>query len=396
MNYKLRILSTVSLFHGVNDGAIAVIPLMFPILKEMFNLSYTQIGLITGGGLAVLLLTEISVGRAFDITNSRILLASGIFILSCSMFILSFSYNFITLLLFVFLLRFSSGFFHPAGIGLISKIFKKDRLDWAMGIQSAFGDLGAFIAILTTLYIAVRFGWMTPLYFWAILSLICLFIGLSLTKHIPSNILSNRNLKNKKQTPSEAILEWYVIIKRFRLLIPLFVVSSISYGLTISYLPLFLDEKTTLSLSSIGYIISLWVGVGVIICLFYGKIQSYLKRKNIILFSYFIIGLMGFLITIFTSIHLLVVIVILLGISTFMSFPALFSFVSEATHESAEGKTFGYIFTIQLGIGTLFLFMSGVLADFLGIWVPFVILGITGLFASMMIILNRKNLFVFD
>jgi len=43
MNDKHSILSTVSLFHGFNDGALAVIPLLFPILKEMFNLSYTQI-----------------------------------------------------------------------------------------------------------------------------------------------------------------------------------------------------------------------------------------------------------------------------------------------------------------------------------------------------------------
>jgi len=62
---------------------------------------------------------------------------------------------------------------------------------------------------------------------------------------------------NKKQTVSEAFIEWVHIIKRFRLLIPLFIVSGASWGLTISYLPLFLDEKTLLALSSIGIIVSL-------------------------------------------------------------------------------------------------------------------------------------------
>ncbi len=116
MNDKHSILSTVSLFHGFNDGALAVIPLLFPILKEMFNLSYTQIGFITGGGLAISLFTEIAVGRAFDSNNSRTLLISGVLILSGSMFMLSLSQNFFTLVLLVFLIRFSSGFFHPAGI----------------------------------------------------------------------------------------------------------------------------------------------------------------------------------------------------------------------------------------------------------------------------------------
>ena len=396
MNDKYRILSTVSLFHGYNDGALAVIPLLFPILKEMFDLSYSQIGLITGGGLAISLLTEIAVGRAFDSSNSRTFLASGIFILSGSMFILSLSYNFFTLLLFVFLIRFSSGFFHPAGIGLISRIFKKDRLDWAMGIQSAFGDLGTFIAIISTLYIAVSLGWSFPLYIWSIIGLVCLSIGLSLTKHTSKKILLSGVLKNKKQTVSEAIVEWFDIIKRFRLLIPLFVVSSASYGLTISYLPLFLDEKTTLALSSIGLIISLWAGIGVIACLFYGKIQSYLRRKTLITLSYIIIGVMGLFLTISTSITIIITIVILLGLSTFLSFPALFSFVSEATHETVEGKTFGYIFTIQLGVGTVILFLSGVLADIFGIWMPFALLGTTGLFATIIILSKRKFLYVFD
>ena len=63
MNDKHSILSIVSLFHGFNDGALAVIPLLFPILKEMFNLSYTQIGFITGGGLAISLLLKSLLGE---------------------------------------------------------------------------------------------------------------------------------------------------------------------------------------------------------------------------------------------------------------------------------------------------------------------------------------------
>jgi len=84
--------------------------------------------------------------------------------------------------------------------------------------------------------------------------------------------------------------------------------------------------------------------------------------------------------------------VILLGLSTFLSFPALFSFVSEATHKTVEGKTFGYIFTIQLGVGTVLLFLSGVLADIFGIWIPFALLAVAGLFATILLFSNRKIL----
>ena len=396
MNDKHKIISTVSLFHAFNDGSLAVIPLLFPIFRVLFDLSYTQIGLITGGGLAITLLTEISVGRAFDNKNSRTLLISGVFLLIFSMFTLSLSKDFLTLLLIVFLIRFSSGFYHPAGIGLISRIFKKDRIDRAMGLQSAFGNFGSFIAVLTTLYIATNFDWTIPIYLWSILGVGCLTIGISLTRHIPNTLLKSEVLKNKKQTAHEAIIEWFEIIKRFRLLIPLCIASSASYGLTVSYLPLFLDEKTTLSLSSIGLIISLWVGIGVISGLFYDKIQSFLRRRTLINLAYSIIGVTSLLLIISTNIPLIILLVILLGFSTFISFPALFSIISEATHKTVEGKTFGYIFTIQLGVSTIFLFLSGVLADVFDIWIPFALLGIIGLIATIMLFSKRKLFYFYN
>jgi len=112
-----------------------------------------------------------------------------------------------------------------------------------MGIQSAFGDFGVFVAILTTLYIAVSFWWTIPIYIWSVTGLGCLFIGITLTRQTPEKYLISEFSKNKKQTASEAITEWVYIIKRFKLLIPLFIVSGASWGITISYLPLFLDEK---------------------------------------------------------------------------------------------------------------------------------------------------------
>ena len=396
MNDKHKILSTVSLFHAFNDGAVSVIPLLFPVFKTLFNLSYTQIGLITGIGLAVNLISQVLIGRISDKNNSKIFLLIGVLLLSGSLLMLPLSQGFVTLLLFVIVLRFSSSFFHLSGIGLISRTFKRDRLDWAMGIQSAFGDFGAFVAILTTLYIAESIGWFFPFYLWFIIGISCLFIALFLTRNIAENYLRVEQVNNNKQTVTEEIDEWINIMKRYRLLIPLFIVSGIAWGITINYLPLFLNEKTPLVLSSIGIIVSLWIGVGTIVCLFYGKIQSYFGRKTIIILAYFAMGLTGFFLAFSTNISIIIFIVILLGISTFLTFPALFSFVSEATHESVEGKTFGYIFTIQMGIGAIFLFLSGIFADLFGIWIPFAFLGLASLIAAIVLFINHKQSYILN
>jgi len=391
MNDKKRILLTVGLYHAFNDGSVAVIPLLFPIFKVLFDLSYTQIGVITGGGLLITLIAQIFIGRISDKKNFRTLLSTGILLLSISLILLTQIKGFLTLLLFILILRFSSSFYHPIGIGWISRTFKKDRIDRGMGIQSALGDLGAFFAILTTLYIAEIKGWGFLFYLWAIIGIGVVFYGSFLTRNINKERIVIENNDKTKQTLKEAISEATNILKRIKLLIPGFVISGAAWGIIVSYLPLLLDEKTTLSLSVIGIIVSIWIGIGVIVCLLYEKIQIILGRRNTLIFGYFTMGVMGFALSIFTDITILLLIMILLGISTFITFPALFSFVSEITHETVEGKTFGYILTIQLGGGTILLFLSGMFSDIWGVWIPFIILGILSMFVALQLIGKRNK-----
>ncbi len=129
MNQKTRIISTVSFYHAFNDGAVAVVPILFPVLKTLFNLSYTQVGIITGSGLFITLITQLMIGRISDKKKRRFLLSIGIFLLSSSLLLLTQTNGFFTLLVLILFLRFGAGFFHPVGIGWISKTFKKQKID---------------------------------------------------------------------------------------------------------------------------------------------------------------------------------------------------------------------------------------------------------------------------
>jgi len=391
MKDKNKILLTVGMYHAFNDGAVVVIPLLFPIFKELFDLSYTQIGVITGGGLLITLFAQIVIGRISDKKNFRTLLSIGVLLLSASLLLFTQTKGYISLLLFIIILRFASSFYHPIGIGWISRTFKRDRIDRGMGIQSAFGDLGAFIAILTTLYIAETQGWVLLFYIWCIIGIGVVFYGSFLSHNIKEEYIVVENNDKTKQSIKEGFLEAFDIFKNIKILIPCFIVSGSAWGIIVSYLPLMLDEKTTLPLSTIGAIVSIWIGIGVIICLSYEKIQMVLGRKNTLIFGYLLTALMGFALAIVTNIALLLLIMVLLGVSTFITFPALFSFVSEKTDKKVEGKTFGYILTIQLGGGTVLLFLSGLLSDLWGIWVPFVALGLMSIFVASLLIVNRNK-----
>jgi len=390
MNEKTSILSTVSIYHAFNDGAISVIPLMFPIFKTIFNLSYTQVGIITGGGLLISIIAQLIIGRLSDGKNCRTMLSTGVLLISFSMYLLTRSIGFLTIVMFMFMLRFSASFFHPIGTGWISRIFKKDRLDWAMGVQSGFADVGAFIAVSTTLLVSELINWEFTLYIWSISGSIILLIGIFLTRNIDEKYLIVEKTK-QKQTIKESLSEVLVFLKNIKILIPAMIISGATWGVTITYMPLLLAERTSLSLSYIGLIVSIWIGVGSLTCFLYGRITSKIGRKNVILFSYLTVGVMGVLLVFFSNIYIILGIMLLLGVSTFLTYPAIASFISEITHESAEGKTFGTVFTFQLGGGTIFLFFGGVFSDMFGIWTPFAMLGMFSLFIAGLIVVNIKK-----
>lgn len=392
MNDKIRVLLTVGIYHGFNDGSVVIIPILFPVFRELFDLSYTQIGVITGGGLLITLITQIFIGYASDKRNRRMLISTGILILSGSLLLIIQVKGFITLLLFIFVIRFASGFYHPIGVGWISKIFKKERIDWAMGIQSAIGDFGAFVGIITTAFIVELKGWSYPFYLWAIAGVLCLFLGLFLSRDTHEKYQKNENKKTEKIVLGDFLRKEWILLKKIKLFLPGSIISGTSWGIVVSYLPLLIVERTTLSLSYIGIIISIWIGVGTIICIFYGKIISIVRRRTVVILSYITMALMSFLLTSVTNIPIIILIMVFLGISSFISFPAIFSYVSDITDEEFEGKTFGYIFTFQLGFATVLLFFSGLTADIWGIWTPFFILGFFSLLTAILFIINLKKI----
>jgi MFS family permease len=222
------------------------------------------------------------------------------------------------------------------------------------------------------------------------LGIIGLFIGIALSHNLRESITTVK-IHNKKQTFKEAVDEGITLLKNTKILAPAFMISGASFGVTITYLPLLLVERTTLTLPEIGILIAIWIGIGAIASLCYGKITSIAGRKNVIIFCYLTIGIIGFLLTVITNVLILIGMMILLGITVFITFPALASFISEITHQSVEGRTFGIIFTLQLGGGTALLFFGGIVSDLFGIWMPFFILGTLSIMLTIILLIRYKK-----
>jgi FSR family fosmidomycin resistance protein-like MFS transporter len=193
-----KILWTVAIIHAINDGSVAAVSVLFPVFLELFHLSYTQVGIITGGGLFLTLIGQLVFGRIADGKNVNSFLLTGLFLTGVSMFLLTLSRNFLTLILFMLILRFATSFFHPIGVGWISRTYKRNRLDWAMGIQSGAADLGTFLTIATTLSLTTLWGWGLPLSLWGVIGMAGFFVCILLTRELENHWMIVPKIKQKQ------------------------------------------------------------------------------------------------------------------------------------------------------------------------------------------------------
>lgn len=393
MKDKTRVLSIVGLYHALTDGTISVIALLFPVFKIVFDLSYTQVGIITGGGLFITLVAQLIIGRLADGKHVVLWLSVGVFLTSIALFILTGISGFLSLMLMIFFIRFATSFFHPIGVGWISRVFKKERLDWAMGVQSGSANFGAFIATATTLYLVELYDLNTPLIIWGCAGLMAGVLALSIMSKLDRSLIVVQT-KNMKQTFSQAFDEAKALVKKIQIIAPGFILSGAGWGLMITYAPLLLQERTPASLGMIGVIVAVWIGIGSIISVSYGRISSYLGRRRVIVLAYLGLGIMSVFLSLTTNLIIILGIMVLLGVSLFLTYPALFSYVSEVTPESIESRTFGIIFTLQTGGGTVYLFFGGVISDVVGVWSPFVVYGILCLLLFVLLIINYKKPYV--
>ncbi len=392
MKEQGRILWTVAIIHAINDGSIAAVSVLFPVFRDLFHLSYTEVGIITGGGLLLTLIGQLVFGRIADGKNVNTFLLTGLFLTGISMFLLTLSRSFLTLILFMLILRLATSFFHPIGVGWISRTYKRTKLDWAMGIQSGAADIGTFLAIATTLSLSTIWGLGLPLSLWGVIGFCGLVVCILLTRELDRHWMIVEKVK-PRQTLREARKETWCLIKKIKLLAPAFVISGASWGITITYLPLLLNARTTVPLPVIGLLVAMWTGIGSISSLSYGRIRRKIHRKKVLLFSYFTIGATGLLLSYFTNVYLIIPVLILLGIAVFLTYPALFSFVSEVTHETNEGWTFGITFTFQTGGSTVLSFFSGVLSDLYGIWIPFALVGVIAIIFGFVLLIEYQKPF---
>jgi FSR family fosmidomycin resistance protein-like MFS transporter len=160
----MGVLLALSLSHMLNDTLQAVLPALYPILKQSFQLNLTQIGLITFTYQVTASLLQPLVGLYTDRYPRPYSLAVGMGFTLSGLVMLSLAASFHALLWAVTLTGMGSAIFHP-GASRLTRLASGGRHGFAQSLFQVGGNFGTSLGPLLVAFIIGTRGQANVLWF---------------------------------------------------------------------------------------------------------------------------------------------------------------------------------------------------------------------------------------
>ncbi|MGO9411946.1 MAG: MFS transporter [Spirochaetia bacterium] len=159
------ILVAISFSHLLNDSIQSFIPSIYPIFKGAFQLTFTQVGLITFTTQLTGSLLQPIVGVVTDRRPQPFSLAIGMTFTLAGLVMLSLSHSYGMLLASVALIGIGSSVFHPES-SRVANMASGGRRGLAQSVFQVGGNFGTSLGpLLAALIIASRGGWSRAIWF---------------------------------------------------------------------------------------------------------------------------------------------------------------------------------------------------------------------------------------
>ena len=351
------VLYGLSLSHFLNDTVQAVIPAIYPLLKQSHGLTFTQIGLITLTFQMTASLLQPVVGFVTDRRPQPYSLALGMGSTLIGLLLLSQAQSMLMLLISTGMVGLGSSVFHPEAARL-AILASGGRHGFAQSVFQVGGNLGTSFGPLLAAWIVMPRGQPAVAWF-AVIALMAIFVmfrlGIWYQQHLTRNgARSKRAVKRKRHSLSN----WQVGSAMLVLIV--LMTSKYFYLVSLTnYYTFYLIEKFHVSVqtSQICLFAFLFaVAAGTIIG---GPIGDRRGRKLVICASIF--GTAPFSLALpYMNFPLTIVMSVLAGVILASAFSAVLVFAQELM-PGRVGLVAGLFFGFVFGV-------SGVASAIIGVW----------------------------
>lgn len=355
------ILFSISFAHLINDLIQAIIPSIYPILKENYNLSFSQIGLITFAFQFSASIFQPLVGYYTDKHPKPFSQIYGMLFSMMGIVSISFANNFYWILISVMFIGIGSSIFHPES-ARISNLASGGKRGLAQSIFQVGGNFGTALGPLLVALIVVPNSQKYILWF-----LIAATVGLGILSKIAFWYRDHLVLRNHKAQPFinlHNLPKRKVQISIAILLIVIF--SKFFYSASLSsYYQFYIIDKFHLTIQQAQYHMFIYLIAYAIGTILGGPLGDKIGRKYVIWLSVF--GATPFALMLpYVNLFWTDVLMIIIGIIISSAFPAILVYAQELVPKKL-GMVSGLFYGFAFGMGALGSAMLGKLADYTSI-----------------------------
>jgi MFS family permease len=382
---KNKVLFSASLFHALNDAATVTVSMIFPLLytQQFIIKKYFHIGILSNLGLLATFVFQIIIANISGKVEHKLMLFFSYIGICVTLSLMTLSSTFASLLFIYLILRASTSFYHSVGVAWVSKTHPSQGLDFAMGIQNGSGNLGVFLAFISSGYLAQSFNWKVPLFVWAG---VALFLG-SISFWAVRKTSTRGDEVHKPDFSS-----WMETLKNIKIYIPGFVFGGACWGTTVFYAPSLLNHRFQIPLGQTGLYLALWIGVGAVMTYFFGFLSRHLGRSKISVSAFIGATFFLFILGIAPVKELALVSLFFFGAFLFLVYPSFQSFVGDEVSPKNQTQAFSLAANVQMVTGAIVVLVAGFLSDRFGINSPFLLIGVLGTVVSIFYLFKRSVL----
>ncbi len=354
--YSMLIICGIS--HFLNDMIQSIIPSIYPILKDKFDFSFAQIGIITLIFQMTSSILQPFTGLYADKHPRPYALSIGMCFTLVGLLVLAFAENYLLILLSVSVVGLGSSIFHPTA-SRVAQLASGGKKSLAQSIFQVGGNGGSALGPLLAAAIILPFG-QHSISFFALAALLAAIIMVRLgswykarmayaTKHPQKTVDINTNISKRAKYGALAILIMLVFSKYFY-------TSCIT-----SYFTFFLIDKFGISVGASQLCLFVFLAAFAIGTVAGGLLGDKFGRKYVIWFS--ILGSAPFaLIMPYANFAWTIVCTFLSGLIIASAFSSIVVYATDLMPDKV-GLIAGIFFGLMFGLGGLGSAFFGWLAD---------------------------------
>ena len=351
------ILISVALAHGINDLLQAIIPAMYPVLKDSYQLTFAQVGLITFTYQFTASLLQPLVGIYTDKHPKPFSLPIAMFFTFFGILSLAFADHFYKILASVMLIGLGSSIFHPEA-SRVAYLGSGGKRGLAQSIFQLGGNFGTALGPLL-IAIIVSTKAQTEMLKFLILAFIGSVVLYFIGKWYKTQI-QNREEGNAKAT-TQNLLDPKIVRTALAVLVVLLFSKAFYLASMTNFYTFYLIQKFGIGVEQSQIYLFIFLGSVALGTFIGGPLGDKFGRKYIIWFS--ILGTAPFALALpYVNFYTTIVLSILIGLILSSAFSAILVYAQELMPNKI-GTISGIFYGLSFGLGGLGSAVLGYFAD---------------------------------